>query len=78
MKSDDMRNAVTEKVRATFAKYPAIGVVPKADEKTAYKATVMVQAPAEERDYITALYDLFSRDPKLDLVGRRGLELVAG
>lgn len=78
MKSDELRNVVTEKVQATFKKYPAIGIVPKADEKAAYKATAMVQAPAEERDYLLALYDLFSRDPKLDLVGRRGLELVAG
>lgn len=77
MISADHQAAVTAKVQETFAAFPAIGLVPNYTENDPLVFKVLVQHPAEEAEYVTALYELFNVAPEATLIGRRGLELVA-
>ena len=72
MKDAATQSAVTAKVQATFVDFPALGLVPDYDGST-FTVQVLVNSPAEEPEYVTALYELFNKDPNATLIGRDGL-----
>lgn len=77
MKNKEHQEKVTAKVQATFKKYPALTSVPPLKKKDEGATAIDVAEPAGEREYLTALYQLFNLEPKADLAGRLGNRLEA-
>lgn len=76
MKSIEQQEAVTAKVRATFATFPSLATVPVASSAVLAKSIATVSG-SEEADYVKALYDLFYGDSDAELAGRVGNQLIA-